>query len=154
MPVTLIGMHHTWRCHSSWLRLKFVDQTSFVQGSDDAIHLINNLVMLVLLILGSVVITILTMTEENVLYLEGRFNQGFFASWVFFFDGGGAYIWRGLFLEFYGICSRSFLLEVGNNVHQWTIHWVLVFLTLIRWVCVCSLSFLTAKRTSQCQQAA
>ena len=31
------------------------------------------------------------------LYLEGRFNGGFFASPVW-----GAYIWRGLFSEFYG----------------------------------------------------
>ena len=37
------------------------------------------------------------------LYLEGRFNGGFlryeFGGLIF----GGAYIWRGLFLEFYGI---------------------------------------------------
>ena len=32
------------------------------------------------------------------LYLEGRFNGGFFASRVW-----GAYTWRGLFWEFYGI---------------------------------------------------
>ena len=32
------------------------------------------------------------------LYLEGRFNGGFFALPVW-----GAYIWRGLFSEFYGI---------------------------------------------------
>ena len=32
------------------------------------------------------------------LYLEGRFNGGFFALPVW-----GAYIWRGLFLESYGI---------------------------------------------------
>ena len=32
------------------------------------------------------------------LYLEGRFNGGFFALRVW-----GAYIWRGLFSEFYGI---------------------------------------------------
>ena len=31
------------------------------------------------------------------LYLEGRFNGGFFALLVW-----GAYIWRGLFSEFYG----------------------------------------------------
>ena len=31
------------------------------------------------------------------LYLEGRFNGGFFA-----LSGGGAYIWRGLVSEFYG----------------------------------------------------
>ena len=35
------------------------------------------------------------------LYLEGRFNGGFFA-----LTDWGAYIWRGLFSEFYGI-SRS-----------------------------------------------
>ena len=32
------------------------------------------------------------------LYLEGRFNGGFFALLVW-----GAYTWRGLFSEFYGI---------------------------------------------------
>ena len=32
------------------------------------------------------------------LYLEGQFNRGFFASPVW-----GAYIWRGLFSEFYSI---------------------------------------------------
>ena len=32
------------------------------------------------------------------LYLEGRFNGGFFALPVW-----GAYIWRGLFSEFYGL---------------------------------------------------
>ena len=34
------------------------------------------------------------------LYLEGRFNGGFFALPVW-----GAYIWRGLFSEFYGILN-------------------------------------------------
>ena len=37
------------------------------------------------------------------LYLKGRFNGGFFA---YNFEGlifGGAYTWRGLFSEFYGI---------------------------------------------------
>ena len=33
------------------------------------------------------------------LYLEGRINGGFFPLRVW---GGGAYIWRGLFSEFYG----------------------------------------------------
>ena len=32
------------------------------------------------------------------LYLEGRFNRGFFALPVW-----GAYTWRGLFSEFYGM---------------------------------------------------
>ena len=37
------------------------------------------------------------------LYLEGRFNGGFlrYKFWGLIF--GGAYTWRGLFLEFYGI---------------------------------------------------
>ena len=35
------------------------------------------------------------------LYLEGRFNGGFFALPV-----SGAYIWRGLFSEFYGISHK------------------------------------------------
>ena len=34
------------------------------------------------------------------LYLEGRFNRGFFALPVW-----GAYTWRGLFSEFYGILN-------------------------------------------------
>ena len=38
------------------------------------------------------------------LYLEGRFNGGFFALLVW-----GAYIWRGLFSEFYGM---PILLEI------------------------------------------
>ena len=36
------------------------------------------------------------------LYLDGRFNGGFFALPVW-----GAYIWRGLFLEFYGNSGES-----------------------------------------------
>ena len=36
------------------------------------------------------------------LYLEGRFNGGFFALRVW-----GAYIWRGLFSEFYGISETT-----------------------------------------------
>ena len=36
------------------------------------------------------------------LYLEGRFNGGFFALQVW-----GAYTWRGLFLEFYGILFQG-----------------------------------------------
>ena len=38
-------------------------------------------------------------TSPQGLILEGRFNRGFFALPIW-----GAYIWRGLFLEFYGIC--------------------------------------------------
>ena len=37
------------------------------------------------------------------LYLEGRFNLGFFALLVWGLIFGGAYTWRGLFSEFYGI---------------------------------------------------
>ena len=42
-------------------------------------------------------------TPGGGLYLEGRFNGGFFAlpAWGFIFEG--AYRWRGLFSEFYGI---------------------------------------------------
>ena len=36
------------------------------------------------------------------LYLEGRFNRGFFALRVW-----GAYTWRGLFSEFYGISKQD-----------------------------------------------
>lgn len=35
---------------------------------------------------------------------------------------GGAYTWRGSSSEFYSVCSRTFLLEVGNNVHRLTIY--------------------------------
>ena len=45
------------------------------------------------------------------LYLEGRFNGGFFASPVW-----GAYIWRGLFLEFYGILSNLPFHETKLNL--------------------------------------
>ena len=37
------------------------------------------------------------------LYLEGRFNGGFFALRFWGLIFGGAYTWRGLFLEFYGL---------------------------------------------------
>ena len=42
------------------------------------------------------------------LHLEGRFNGGYLR---YEFGGGGAYIWRGLFLEFYGslVCSPILL---------------------------------------------
>ena len=42
------------------------------------------------------------------LYSEGRFNGGFFALWVW-----GAYIWRGLFSEFYCI-----LKSCDNRSHE------------------------------------
>ena len=49
------------------------------------------------------------------LYLEGLFNGGFFALRVW-----GAYIWRGLFSEFYGIyttaCCSPFL--IGFDLHN------------------------------------
>ena len=40
------------------------------------------------------------------LYSEGGFNGGFFALPVW-----GAYIWRGLFTQFYGITTQRILLE-------------------------------------------
>ena len=40
------------------------------------------------------------------LYLERRINGGFFA-----LPAWGAYIWRGLFSEFYGITTQRILLE-------------------------------------------
>ena len=45
-------------------------------------------------------------------YLEGRFNGGFFAlrAW-------GAYIWRGLFSEFYG---TSFTYTFSLSEHDFT----------------------------------
>ena len=39
-------------------------------------------------------------SPRGALYLEGRFNGGFFALPVW-----GAYMWRGLFSEFYGILN-------------------------------------------------
>ena len=47
------------------------------------------------------------------LYLEGRFNGGFFASPVW-----GAYIWRGLFSKFYGIWINNLNF---NNFLQFTV---------------------------------
>ena len=44
------------------------------------------------------------------LYLEGRFNGGFFALPVW-----GAYIWRGLFSEFYGITYSYNILHIPIN---------------------------------------
>ena len=41
------------------------------------------------------------------LYLEGRFNGGFFALRVGGLIFGGAYTWRGLFSEFYGTLYLS-----------------------------------------------
>ena len=49
------------------------------------------------------------------LYLEGSFNGGFFASRVW-----GAYIWRGLFSEFYGIfflLSNALLQHLFQDLH-------------------------------------
>ena len=47
------------------------------------------------------------------LYLEGRYNGGFFAlpDWGLIF--GGAYTWRGLFSEFYGILRNVSLQFMG-----------------------------------------
>ena len=49
------------------------------------------------------------------LYLEGRFNRGFFTLRVW-----GAYIWRGLFSEFHGIVS-----EMGSIVQHEKEFWIL-----------------------------
>ena len=45
------------------------------------------------------------------LYLEGRFNGGFFALWFW-----GAYIWRGLFME--GIIFRNFTVCWESLTHH------------------------------------
>ena len=75
------------------------------------------------------------------LYLERGFKGGFFALRVW-----GAYIWRGLFLEFYGIsCNmqrsghiqskpiRSFQKDVLNVQEKWCLHghqrWVVAVIT-------------------------
>ena len=50
------------------------------------------------------------------LYLEGRFNGGVFALPVWGHIFGGAYTWRGLFSEFYGISFIS--LSVTNIVQH------------------------------------
>ena len=50
------------------------------------------------------------------LYLEGRFNGGFFALRIW-----GAYIWRGLFSEFYGIKQISDI--VSRFTRLVTLHW-------------------------------
>ena len=41
------------------------------------------------------------------LYLEGRFNGGFLRYWIGGLIFGGAYTWRGLFSEFYGIIKEG-----------------------------------------------
>ena len=41
-------------------------------------------------------------SPQGGLYLKGRFNGGFFGLPVW-----GAYIWRGLFSEYYGSCFYS-----------------------------------------------
>ena len=46
------------------------------------------------------------------LYLEGRFNGGFFALPVWGLIFGGAYTWRGLFSEFYGISCTVYVVVV------------------------------------------
>ena len=48
------------------------------------------------------------------LYLEERFNGGFFALRVWGLIFGGAYAWRGLFSEFYG----TFLVKMSFNLHE------------------------------------
>ena len=43
------------------------------------------------------------------LYSEGRFNGGFFLRYGFWgLIFGGAYTWRGLFSEIYGIINAAF----------------------------------------------
>ena len=46
-------------------------------------------------------------------YLEGRFNGGFFALPVW-----GAYIWRGLFSEFYGLPGNLATWHLGDSPNQ------------------------------------
>ena len=49
------------------------------------------------------------------LYLEGRFNGGFlryeFGGLIF----GGAYTWRGLFSEFYGILNTDIYIQINKS---------------------------------------
>ena len=46
--------------------------------------------------------------------MEGRFNGGFLRYWIGGLIFGGAYIWRGLFSEFYGM----FLLAIVELYSQ------------------------------------
>ena len=58
--------------------------------------------------------TVFALVERNFLYLEGRFNGGFFALRV-----SGAYIWRGLYMEglIFGILGYVQTdLTTANNV--------------------------------------
>ena len=48
------------------------------------------------------------------LYLEGRFNGGFSALRVWGLIFGGAYIWTGLFSEFYGIYKGPAFLNLSS----------------------------------------
>ena len=59
------------------------------------------------------------------LYLEGRFNGGFFALPVWGLIFGGAYTWRGLFSEFYGILlgTRS-LVGTSSGVSKFSDNFV------------------------------
>ena len=45
--------------------------------------------------------------------MEGRFNGGFFALRVWGLISGGAYTWRGLFSEFYGILNLYSINSLG-----------------------------------------
>ena len=45
--------------------------------------------------------------------MEGRFNGGFFALRVWGLISGGAYTWRGLFSEFYGILNLYIINSLG-----------------------------------------
>ena len=49
-------------------------------------------------------------TSPGGLYLEGRFNGGFFALPVW-----GSYIWRGLFLEFDSMLWLNFIGGLSSN---------------------------------------
>ena len=58
--------------------------------------------------------TIFQVQAPGGFYLEGRFNGGFLR---YQFGGGGAYIWRGLFSEFYGnqIC-RCYVNNISSHL--------------------------------------
>ena len=47
------------------------------------------------------------------LYLEGLFNEGFFALRVW-----GAYIWRGLFSEFYGVYTTGLVISHSGDSYR------------------------------------
>ena len=66
-------------------------------------------------------------TNPRGLYLEGRFNGGFFALRVW-----GAYIWRGLFSGFYGIFAQDLPIPTVFWPHT-SVHRLVTFGASVLW---------------------